>query len=107
MKVERIKQEILKCLNDIGVEVKRIILFGSRARGEFRDDSDWDILITLEKNFVPREKRELWYMVYTSLHKCHHNMPFDIIIKSEQSFEDEKTIVNTISNEAYLEGVEI
>ena len=28
----------------------RILLFGSRARGDARPDSDWDILIILNKN---------------------------------------------------------
>ena len=28
----------------------RIFLFGSRARGDARPDSDWDILIILNKN---------------------------------------------------------
>ncbi len=27
----------------------KIILFGSRARGDARDDSDWDLLILLDK----------------------------------------------------------
>ncbi|MBS7199310.1 MAG: nucleotidyltransferase domain-containing protein [Bacteroidales bacterium] len=30
----------------------RVILFGSRARGDARDDSDWDILILVDKDRV-------------------------------------------------------
>jgi predicted nucleotidyltransferase len=30
-------------------------LFGSRARGDFRDDSDWDILILIEEDKVTNE----------------------------------------------------
>ena len=29
-----------------------VILFGSRARGDARDDSDWDILILLDKDRI-------------------------------------------------------
>ncbi len=29
----------------------RIILFGSRARGDYRKDSDWDFMILTEKQF--------------------------------------------------------
>lgn len=28
------------------------ILFGSRARGDYREDSDWDILILLDKVYL-------------------------------------------------------
>lgn len=41
--VKEVKQEILKI--DPKAEV---ILFGSRARGDFREDSDWDFLVLLE-----------------------------------------------------------
>lgn len=30
----------------------KIFLFGSRARGDFREDSDWDILILLNQDTV-------------------------------------------------------
>ena len=29
-----------------------VILFGSRARGDARDDSDWDVLILLDKESI-------------------------------------------------------
>ena len=29
-----------------------VILFGSRARGDARDDSDWDVLILLDKDRI-------------------------------------------------------
>jgi predicted nucleotidyltransferase len=33
----------------------RVILFGSRARGDARKDSDWDLLILLDKNCITRD----------------------------------------------------
>lgn len=35
--------------------VQKTILFGSQARGDACEDSDWDILILLDKNKVERE----------------------------------------------------
>ncbi len=49
-----IKEEINKISPD-----NEVILFGSRARGEQRDDSDWDFLIILKKIKVSKKKKEI------------------------------------------------
>lgn len=33
----------------LGDRIRRIVLFGSRARGEARDDSDYDILVIVDR----------------------------------------------------------
>ena len=47
--------KIKKVIEDVakrhGVEIDRIILFGSRARGDFREDSDWDFLIITKSRY--------------------------------------------------------
>ena len=45
------KQQVLKIVKDAVQKVDNkaeIILFGSRARGDFHEESDWDFLILLE-----------------------------------------------------------
>ena len=51
LKIQKIIEE-LKNYNP-----KNIILFGSRARGDFRQNSDIDIVVDLDLNF--RDKRKL------------------------------------------------
>ncbi len=41
---ELVKEEIIKIDG-----MAEVILFGSRARGDFRNDSDWDFLILLDR----------------------------------------------------------
>lgn len=47
------KEEIIKSIRDLSQQVmpvgSQVILFGSQARNEAHKDSDWDILILLEK----------------------------------------------------------
>jgi hypothetical protein len=43
--LQRAKQIITEEVEKAGCQVVKIILFGSRARGEARADSDWDFLV--------------------------------------------------------------
>jgi len=50
--MKKTRDEILKSIKGVMLSVApdgKIILFGSRARGEAREDSDWDLLILLDK----------------------------------------------------------
>ena len=38
-----VKDAVTSESREEGVEVKSIILFGSRARGDYREGSDWDL----------------------------------------------------------------
>ena len=92
-------------LEEIGVEYSNILLFGSRTGKDFEEESDWDFLIVIKGNLDLKEKRELWYKIYRRFHDYFPFISVDIILKDEQSFENEKKVANTISNEAYLEGI--
>ena len=46
---EIVLNAIRSTLSQIAPDGTKVVLFGSRARGDARDDSDWDILIILDK----------------------------------------------------------
>ena len=52
------KKDIIHYIRDVAKEIlplnAKVILFGSRAHNDAREDSDWDLLIILDK-----EKREV------------------------------------------------
>ena len=62
------KTEILKEIERIvtGKEPSaKIYLYGSRSRGTAKDDSDWDLLILLNKDVISIEnEREIAYPLY-------------------------------------------
>jgi predicted nucleotidyltransferase len=86
--LQDIKTQILKVLNDIGISVKRIILFGSRARGDFLRDSDFDFLIITTDNFDFKEKMRIAAAIRKKLAELYINA--DIIINSEEEVELKK-----------------
>ena len=47
-----------------GNSVKEVILFGSHARGDSNDDSDYDILILLEKDYSGQDENKILDLCY-------------------------------------------
>ncbi len=82
--------------------VEEIILFGSRARGDFNKDSDWDILVVVSEDIDRETYRELWYSVYRRL-----NVPIDLIIVPKEKLEELKDSPGFIYYYALREGVRI
>ena len=101
-----IKKTILETALEERISIGKIILFGSRARGNYKEDSDYDILIITNEKLT----REKMLSFYT---KCIRKLfkkgikRIDLVILDKATFERERKVVNTIANEAILEGREI
>src|SRR5258705_9447732 len=79
---------------------QRVILFGSRARGEATRDSDIDLLVVVEDD-TPAKKLK-WqdgFGAYRS--KC----DADIFPMRSEDFERDRAIVNTLAAEADADGI--
>jgi predicted nucleotidyltransferase len=108
MKIEsKIKNIIEKVFTQRELILYSIFIFGSRAKGDFSEESDFDILVITEDELSQKEKRNLVGEILMALHKKIKSISFDVIVKSRKTFEEEKDIVNTISNEALLEGIKL
>ena len=55
----RTKQVIRKEVERAGLEVRRVLLFGSRARGLARPDSDWDFHAILNADADRKTRRQI------------------------------------------------
>lgn len=62
-KTTNITERIRKEVNSIDPTAK-VILFGSRARGDARKDSDWDILILIKGTVTTEIERTFRYKLF-------------------------------------------
>ena len=72
-------QTIKQYIEKIG-SVKHIILFGSRAQGTYREDSDYDILLITENNLALEEKRKLANRIIADLSR--QKIDVDVLFKN-------------------------
>ena len=85
-----------------GIIIDRIILFGSRARGNYRRESDWDIAIITNNKL---EKSTFWDFYITVKRELTKNgIPTDIIIIPKSTFEKKKKIIGNVAYYANKEG---
>ena len=80
-----IVQQIHTTFSEREIAVNKILFFGSRARGDFQLDSDWDFLVVTERELLWGEKKEIWRTISRALAK--HGISADILIKSQEQFD--------------------
>ena len=100
---DEIKRVISSILQSFNFPNAKIVLFGSRARNDYNQDSDWDFLIIVPQDLTRNEKHEISYQIRRILAKKH--IQCDIIIRSESEIESLKKRVNSVTKTALEEGV--
>ena len=78
---------------------RRIILFGSAARGEATPDSDLDLLVVEDEVPAPRAET-----ARLSLLLAEERIPADVVVASEELFQAWKNLPGSVIYEANLEG---
>lgn len=94
----RLKARILFIAGD---RVSKIILFGSRARGEARPDSDFDLLILMHAPIG--DKRQQLVELYRGLTGC--GAVVEPWVMSVDEFEETKSVVGGLAYAAGKEGI--
>ncbi|MGE5294116.1 MAG: nucleotidyltransferase domain-containing protein [Solirubrobacterales bacterium] len=81
----------------------RVLLFGSRARGQANAESDYDILIITESRMDAGTKFTLRTRIRKQL--LEHGIRCDVLIQSEQEVQKKKELPGHIIRIALREGV--
>jgi len=103
-KLRQIKKVILEEAEKLGVGVEKIILFGSRARGEAGEESDYDILIVVKDRPSWKPLFKLQSRIRIRLFKL-LGSELDLIIIEKKRFDERKESWGSIEYTATREGV--
>ena len=95
---EAVLAEVVRRLVE-AVDPDKIILFGSRARGDYRADSDLDLLV-IKASEEPQHRREI--RAYKALSGL--GVPKDILWYTPEEVEDWSAVKYHVATRAMREG---
>ena len=78
----------------------QIVLFGSRARGDARKDSDVDLLVVMPNGTDQHEAEVAMYMALRDA-----PLPKDIIVATPDDVKDPRALAGTVLQAALRDGI--
>lgn len=82
----------------------RVVLFGSRARGNHDHLSDYDLLVITPSNFTPQEKVRWSTRLDRAIIKA-IKVPVDLLLSSEDEIKWQRELPGHIVRTALREGI--
>jgi uncharacterized protein len=94
--LERLVRQIARRVDPVA-----IYLFGSRARGEADEDSDYDLMIVVSDNFPEGQAN-----VHTAFRAVRdRRIPMDVTMVRASRFQERAPRIGTLSHEILKDGV--
>jgi predicted nucleotidyltransferase len=103
--VAQAKAIIHEVVERAGYRVLRILLFGSRARGDARPDSDWDFFVITDRELTRAEKQSI--QTELSLRFAQLGFYADVVFQSDAQTEARKGNTGFLTYYALKDGVPI
>ncbi len=88
---ETIKDEIVKSLTQLHPD--RVVLFGSHAKGLQNKESDIDLYVVTNDDFIPsnwQERNKLYLNISKRLRKLREYIAIDLIVHTKKMYEQQK-----------------
>jgi predicted nucleotidyltransferase len=101
--LEKAVQTIENILGRHGIQPRRFILFGSRARGDAQPDSDWDIFVVVDQDLSVPEQHRLVTEIKRALARL--RVPNDVVLKSEERFQALQAFPGSLCYDVAQEGI--
>ena len=98
---DRIKTMILDAIKEY--RYSSVILFGSRARNEYTDDSDYDLLLIFDEELSIEEMRKIQREIRKKL--AIQNIDADVLVRTKSLIDVYKTKKGNVIYNAMREAV--
>jgi predicted nucleotidyltransferase len=104
---DAMKNEILKKLADV-LKLYKVILFGSFADGTVKTDSDIDLIVVTDDDYMPKNYKENiqnYLKVSSVLRDTKKKIPIDLIVHTKPMHEKFIQLGSMFSKEVTTKGV--
>ena len=88
-----------------GYKVDRIFLFGSRARGDYKEGSDWDFFVLIDKDIFKEDLKIILRNIRRRM--AINNISNDIVVKSKETYKNQINDVGFLSYYVNKEGLSL
>ena len=84
----------------------KVLLFGSRARGDFKKHSDYDVLVVINGEMRSQEKRDWADKINSSLVST-LKAPVDVLVDTKAEVDEKKHFPGHVFRYAIPESIEL
>ncbi len=108
MDLKKIKSDLIVRLSPL--EPESVILFGSFAEGNASEDSDIDLYVVTNDDFIPEnfhQSNQVYLTVARTIRDLRKKMPIDLIVHTKRMNEKFRQMNSYFSREIYKKGIRL